>query len=51
MFFLYKFKLDLLKQNAQVHFIGFGGISMSAIAEILLKNGFSITGSDVHETL
>lgn len=29
-----------------VHFIGIGGISMSGLAEILHKRGFTITGSD-----
>ncbi len=36
---------DFLK-NKKVHFIGIGGISMSALAEILLKNGYSVSGSD-----
>lgn len=29
-----------------VHFIGIGGISMSGLAEILLEEGFTISGSD-----
>ncbi len=29
-----------------IHFIGIGGISMSGLAEILLGEGFTITGSD-----
>ena len=29
-----------------VHFIGIGGISMSGLAEILLKENFIISGSD-----
>ena len=29
-----------------IHFIGIGGISMSGLAEILLKEGFPISGSD-----
>ena len=33
-----------------VHFIGIGGISMSGLAEILLKEGFTISGSDNKET-
>ncbi|MBX3007369.1 MAG: UDP-N-acetylmuramate--L-alanine ligase [Melioribacteraceae bacterium] len=33
-----------------VHFIGIGGIGMSGIAEILLNQGFVITGSDLHKT-
>lgn len=33
-----------------VHFIGIGGISMSGLAEILLKENFTITGSDSKES-
>lgn len=33
-----------------VHFIGIGGISMSGLAEILLKAGFQISGSDAKES-
>jgi len=32
--------------NKKVHFIGIGGISMSALAEILLKYGYKVSGSD-----
>lgn len=39
-----------LNKKLKIHFIGIGGISMSAIALILLKNGFTITGSDVSES-
>lgn len=30
----------------EIHFIGIGGIGMSAIAEVLLSRGYKITGSD-----
>ena len=33
-----------------VHFIGIGGISMSGLAEILLKEGFTVSGSDAKES-
>lgn len=33
-----------------VHFIGIGGISMSGLAEVLLKEGFTISGSDFKES-
>lgn len=33
-----------------IHFIGIGGISMSGLAEILLEEGFTITGSDSKES-
>ena len=35
----------LKKRN--VHFIGIGGIGMSAIAEVLHSKGFNVTGSDI----
>ena len=34
------------KTPLHVHFLGIGGISMSAIAEILLSKGFPVSGSD-----
>lgn len=34
------------KKPLHVHFIGIGGISMSGLAEILLKENFTISGSD-----
>ena len=38
------------KQPVHVHFIGIGGISMSGLASILLKEGFTISGSDNKES-
>ena len=43
------YQIDFKKPLA-VHFIGIGGISMSGLAEILLGEGFRISGSDSHET-
>lgn len=37
--------IDIMKIN-KVHFIGIGGISMSALAEILISKGKKVTGSD-----
>lgn len=37
-------------QPIHVHFIGIGGISMSGLAEILLKEQFTISGSDSKES-
>ena len=31
----------------RIHFVGIGGIGMSAIAEILINQGFSVSGSDM----
>ncbi|NBG89065.1 UDP-N-acetylmuramate--L-alanine ligase [Isachenkonia alkalipeptolytica] len=43
-----KFELD--HNVNHIHLIGIGGISMSGIAEILLKEGFQVSGSDVAAT-
>lgn len=37
----------LQDKHKKVHFIGIGGISMSGLAEILLKNGYKVSGSDM----
>ncbi len=37
----------MLRKTKQIHIIGIGGIGMSGIAAILLKEGFVITGSDM----
>lgn len=39
------------KNPIHVHFIGIGGISMSGLAEILMKEGFTISGSDMNESM
>ncbi|MEG2353185.1 MAG: UDP-N-acetylmuramate--L-alanine ligase [Clostridium sp.] len=33
-------------KNKKVHFIGIGGVSMSGLAEILMQNGYQVSGSD-----
>ena len=43
------YKIDFT-QPVHVHFIGIGGISMSGLAEILLKEGFTVSGSDNKES-
>lgn len=40
------FTIDF-KHPIHIHFIGIGGISMSGLSEILLKEGFTISGSDL----
>lgn len=37
-------------RKRKVHFIGIGGIGMSGIAEILLSQGYIVTGSDISES-
>ncbi len=43
------YEIDFRNQ-LHLHFIGIGGISMSGLAEILLGEGFEISGSDAHES-
>ena len=38
------------QEPIHIHFIGIGGISMSGLAEILLKEGFTVSGSDSKES-
>ena len=43
------YKIDF-EPPGNIHFIGIGGISMSGFAELLHSMGFTITGSDWHES-
>ncbi len=43
------YTIDFTKP-VHIHFIGIGGISMSGLAEILLKEGFTVSGSDSKES-
>ena len=40
----------MFRKVNKVHFVGIGGIGMSGIAELLLNQGFDISGSDVSDT-
>lgn len=45
--------VQLQKQNfgsKRIHFIGIGGIGMSGIASILMKQGYRVSGSDTKES-
>ena len=42
------YKIDF-KHPVSIYFVGIGGISMSGLAEILLGEGFTISGSDMKE--
>lgn len=41
------YQIDFHKPQ-KIHFIGIGGISMSGLAEILMDEGFTVSGSDAH---
>ena len=34
-------------KTIKIHFVGIGGIGMSAIADILFQKGFNVSGSDL----
>ena len=36
----------MLSGVRRIHFIGIGGVNMSALAELTLRNGYEVTGSD-----
>lgn len=40
-----------MRRVKQIHFIGIGGAGMSGIAEILLNEGYQISGSDISDGL
>lgn len=40
----------MFKNIKKVHFVGIGGIGMSGLAEILLSQGFEVSGSDLQST-
>ena len=40
------FNIASVPASSHIHFIGIGGISMSGLAQIMLKKGFFVSGSD-----
>lgn len=45
-----RFDMSDIEKGSSIHFIGIGGISMSGLAQIALKNGYKVTGSDWNES-
>lgn len=43
-------KIPAMREVHHIHFIGIGGIGMSGIAEVLLNEGYKISGSDIKES-
>lgn len=41
---------DLLSKVRKIHFVGIGGSGMCPLAEILLHQGYELTGSDISES-
>lgn len=44
------FAVPEMRRISRIHFIGIGGAGMSGIAEVLLNQGYEITGSDLRES-
>ena len=40
------FPIPEMRRINQIHFVGIGGVGMSGIAEVLLNQGYNISGSD-----
>jgi UDP-N-acetylmuramate--alanine ligase len=40
----------MLGRTKKIHFVGIGGIGMSGIAELLINQGFEVSGSDLQST-
>lgn len=45
-----RFQIEDIPAGAHIHFIGIGGISMSGLAQIAIKHGYEVTGSDWNES-
>lgn len=39
-----------MRRISQIHFIGIGGAGMCGIAEVLINQGYQVSGSDLHKT-
>ncbi|WP_439135639.1 UDP-N-acetylmuramate--L-alanine ligase [Pseudomaricurvus sp.] len=46
----YVSKVPEMRRIKRIHFIGIGGAGMSGIAEVLLNQGYNISGSDLRES-
>lgn len=43
--------LPLMRRIRHIHFVGIGGAGMSGIAEVLLTQGYCVSGSDINESV
>ena len=41
---------NMFRNTRHIHLVAIGGIGMSGIAEVLINLGFTVSGSDLHET-
>jgi len=42
--------MKMFIRSEKIHFVGIGGVGMSGIAELLLRLGFRVSGSDISES-
>lgn len=45
-----RYEVPEMRRIRRIHFIGIGGAGMSGIAEVLLNQGYEISGSDIRES-
>ncbi len=45
------FAVPEMRRIRQIHFVGIGGVGMCGIAEVLLNQGYTITGSDIRSSV
>ncbi len=41
---------NIFRNTRHIHLVAIGGVGMSGIAEVLINLGFTVSGSDLHET-
>ena len=39
-----------MRRMSKIHFVGIGGAGMCGIAEVLINQGYEISGSDIQQT-
>lgn len=44
------YEVPEMRRINRIHFVGIGGVGMCGIAEVLLNQGYSISGSDIRES-
>ncbi|MGH1461370.1 MAG: UDP-N-acetylmuramate--L-alanine ligase [Neptuniibacter sp.] len=47
---LTRFEVPEMRRISRIHFIGIGGVGMCGIAEVLLNQGYRISGSDIKDS-
>ncbi len=46
----HKYQIPEMRRIRNIHFVGIGGAGMCGIAEVLLNQGYNITGSDIRDS-